>query len=109
VNRIAQEASRTAQTVLNMCIRAFEYLPPIDITFGDYLRALVTADFELSPSDEIGLRANMIEAFRAREAGGLRPRAGPSRHEPDLEQLRLFQESDSEESQFKAIHRTLGK
>jgi hypothetical protein len=66
VNRIAQEASRTAQTVLNMCIRAFEYLPPIDITFGDYLRALVTADFELSPSDEIGLRANMIEAFRAR-------------------------------------------
>lgn len=66
MNRIAQEASRTAQTVLNMCIRAFEYLPPIDITFGDYLRALVTADFELSPSDEIGLRANMIEAFRAR-------------------------------------------
>jgi hypothetical protein len=66
VNRIAQEASRTAQTVLNMCIRAFEYLPPVDITFGDYLRALVTADFELSPSDEIGLRANMIEAFRAR-------------------------------------------
>ena len=66
VNRIAQEASRTAQAVLNMCIRAFEYLPPIDITFGDYLRALVTADFELSPSDEIGLRANMIEAFRAR-------------------------------------------
>jgi hypothetical protein len=66
VDRIAQEASRTAQTVLNMCIRAFEYLPPIDITFGDYLRALVTADFELSPSDEIGLRANMIEAFRMR-------------------------------------------
>ena len=66
VNRIAGEASRTAQTVLNMCIRAFEYLPPIDITFGDYLRALVTADFELSPNDENGLRANMIEAFRAR-------------------------------------------
>ena len=66
VNRIAQEASRTAQTVLNMCIRAFEYLQPVDITFGDYLRALVTADFELSPSDEIGLRANMIESFRAR-------------------------------------------
>lgn len=66
VERIAQEASRTAQSVLNMCIRAFEYLPPIDITFGDYLRALVTADFELSPTDEIGLRANMIEAFRVR-------------------------------------------
>jgi hypothetical protein len=47
VNRIATEASRTAQSILSMCIRAFEYLPPVDITFGDYLRALVTADSEL--------------------------------------------------------------
>ena len=66
VARVATEASRTAQQVLNMCIRAFDYLPPIDITFGDYLRALVTADFELSPDDEWGLRAALIEAFRVR-------------------------------------------
>ena len=49
-----------------MCIRAFDYLPPVDITFGDFLRALVTADYELNPSDESGLRQEMIEAFRAR-------------------------------------------
>ncbi|MBI1766001.1 MAG: hypothetical protein HYR56_31745 [Acidobacteria bacterium] len=66
VNRIATEASRTAQSLLSMCIRAFEYLPPVDITFGDYLRALVTADFELSPADEFGQRADLIEAFRLR-------------------------------------------
>jgi hypothetical protein len=66
VNRIAAEAARTAQSVLTMCIRAFEYLPPIDITFGDYLRALVTADFELNPNDDVGQRAAMIEAFRRR-------------------------------------------
>jgi hypothetical protein len=66
VNRIALEVSRTAQSILTMCIRAFEYLPPVDITFGDYLRALVTADFELSPADEHGQRRAMIEAFRAR-------------------------------------------
>ena len=66
VNRIAGEASSTAQSILTMCIRAFEYLPPVDITFGDYLRALVTADFELSPADENGERAAMIEAFRER-------------------------------------------
>jgi len=66
VQRIANEASATAQSVLNMCIRAFEYLPPVDITFGDYLRALVTADYELNPGDVYGLRANMIEAFRSR-------------------------------------------
>lgn len=66
VNRIAIEASRSAESVLRMCIRAFEYLPPVDITFGDYLRALVTADFELSPDDEFGMRAAVIEGFRQR-------------------------------------------
>jgi hypothetical protein len=66
VNRIANEASQTAQSILTMCIRAFDYLPPIDITFGDFLRALVTTDFEISPSDEHCERAAMIEAFRVR-------------------------------------------
>lgn len=66
VNRIAAEAARTAQGILTMCIRAFDYLPPVDITFGDYLRALVTADYELVPGDEFGQRSAMIEAFRLR-------------------------------------------
>lgn len=66
VSRVASEASRAAQNTLTMCIRAFDYLPPVDVTFGDYLRALVTADFELSPDDEWGQRAAMIEAFRLR-------------------------------------------
>jgi hypothetical protein len=66
VNRIATEAARTAQRQLDMCIRAFDYLPPVDITFGDYLRALVTADFELNPEDEWGQRAALIEGFRRR-------------------------------------------
>ena len=66
VKRIAGEASKTAQHVLTMCIRAFEYLPPVDITFGDFLRAVVTADYEMVPEDEAGLRGAMIEAFRVR-------------------------------------------
>jgi hypothetical protein len=66
VNRIALEATGTAQSILTMCIRAFDYLPPVDVTFGDYLRALVTADYELQPGDESGLRSAMIEAFRNR-------------------------------------------
>jgi hypothetical protein len=39
-----------AQTVLEMCIRALDYLPPVDITFGDYLRAIVTAAYEYGRS-----------------------------------------------------------
>ncbi|MBI5258898.1 MAG: hypothetical protein HY855_20505 [Burkholderiales bacterium] len=66
VNRIAGEASRTAQRVLDMCIRAFDYLPPVDVTFGDFLRAMITADFELVPQDDADCRGAMIEAFRLR-------------------------------------------
>ena len=66
VGRIATEASLAAQRQLDMCIRAFDYLPPVDITFGDYLRAIVTADFELNPEDEWGQRAALIEGFRRR-------------------------------------------
>jgi hypothetical protein len=66
VDRIAREASKTAKNILTMCIRAFEYLPPVDVTFGDYLRAIVTADYETVASDDRGLRASMVEAFRVR-------------------------------------------
>jgi hypothetical protein len=66
INRIAQEATQAAQATLTMCIRAFDYLPPVDITFGDYLRALVTTDFEISPDDKFGERSSMIEGFRVR-------------------------------------------
>ena len=70
VNRLTWECMRTAQAVLSMCIRATDYLPPVDPTFSDFLRAMVTADFELNRADDSGLRASMIEAFRLR---GIRP------------------------------------
>ena len=50
--------------VLNMCIRALDYCPPVDLTFGDYLRALITADLNLSPDDDLGYRVAFIESFR---------------------------------------------
>jgi hypothetical protein len=71
-NRLTTECMRTAQSVLSMCIRATDYLPPVDPTFSDFLRAMVTADFELNRADDSGLRASMIEAFRQR---GIRPEA----------------------------------
>src|SRR5262249_7808051 len=49
VNRLADEASKTATHILNICIRALDYCPPVDITFGEYLRAVVTADRDLVP------------------------------------------------------------
>jgi len=66
VDRLAGEASVSAGHVLNMCIRALDHCPPVDVNFGDYLRALVTADRDLVPDDDRGYRVAVIEAFRRR-------------------------------------------
>ncbi|MBL0145724.1 MAG: hypothetical protein IPP48_08160 [Chitinophagaceae bacterium] len=66
VNSLAAEASKTALHVLKMCIRALDYCPPVDINYGDYLRALVTADAELVADDKHNYRIAFIDAFRKR-------------------------------------------
>ncbi len=66
VNRLAQEASKTAGHVLRMCIRALDYCPPVDITFGDFLRAVITADAELVADDSKDYRIAFVDAFRRR-------------------------------------------
>jgi hypothetical protein len=66
VNRLAQEASKTAEHVLNICIRALDYSPPVDMTFGDYVRALITADRDLVPDDDRGYRVAFLQALRRR-------------------------------------------
>lgn len=66
INRLAREASKVAAQILNICIRALDYCPPVDIVFGEYLRALVTADTDLVPNDKLGYRIAFIEAFRSR-------------------------------------------
>jgi hypothetical protein len=66
VGRLAHEATRTAEQLFVMCGRALDYLPPVDVTFGDFIRALVTADRDLYPDDRDGLRSQLIEALRVR-------------------------------------------
>jgi hypothetical protein len=64
VARLADEAMRSARQVLDMCIRALDYLPPVDVTFFEYLRALITADSDAVPWDEFHYRVAFVEAFR---------------------------------------------
>jgi hypothetical protein len=66
VNRLSQEASKTAGHVLNICIRALDYCPPVDLRFGEYLRALITADRDLVPEDVWAYRPAFIQGFRRR-------------------------------------------
>jgi subtilisin family serine protease len=64
VTRLADEASLVAGQILTICIRAIDYLPPVDITFFEYLRALITADFDVATTDRLNYRVAIVEAFR---------------------------------------------
>ncbi len=65
-NRLCDEAVKTANHMLNICIRAIDYCPPVDIQFGEYLRAIITADSDLVPDDPWDYRGEIIKAFRLR-------------------------------------------
>ena len=64
VRRLADEASRTAKQFLSLCIRALDYCPPVGTSFGELLRAMVTADVDLVPNDPLGYRVALIESFK---------------------------------------------
>jgi hypothetical protein len=66
VNRLAEEASKAAGHMLKMCIRALDYLPPVDVTFGEFLRAVITADQDVVPDDDRHYRLAFIDAFGQR-------------------------------------------
>lgn len=68
--RLAGEAAKLAGHFLNICIRALDYCPPVDITLGEYLRAMITADRDLVEDDPRGYRVALVDGFRQR---GIRP------------------------------------
>ena len=60
---LAKAASDLAQQFLSICIRAIDYCPPVAMNFGDYLRAMITADYELVPDDPWCYREALVDAF----------------------------------------------
>jgi hypothetical protein len=60
------EAARLANQFFAICVRTLDYCPPVDITFGSFLRSLVTADIDVHPDDSEGLRDAILQAFRLR-------------------------------------------
>lgn len=77
VDEMAATAAKVASDVQRICIRALDYCPPFDVTFGEFLRALVTADFDMVADDVHGYRVAFIEAFQKRgiSAPGIRSMA----------------------------------
>jgi hypothetical protein len=64
--RLTREAAKTADHVLRMCMRALDYMPPVDVRFGEFLRGIITADTDLVPIDTYNYRVAFAEAFRRR-------------------------------------------
>jgi len=63
---LAEEASQLARQFLTMCIRAIDYCPPVDLEFGEFLRAVITIDADLVPEDPWCYREAWVDAFRRR-------------------------------------------
>lgn len=63
---VVEEGARVAEHLLTMVIRAIDYCPPTDITFPDYLSALLTVDREVVPDDtKYGYRQALLKSFQA--------------------------------------------
>jgi len=81
VEVLASRAHNLANEFLMMLIRAVDYLPPVDVRLGEYLRAVISADTALVPDDPWNYREALIDAFRLR---GIYPRDVESLNEDSL-------------------------
>ncbi len=66
VQLLAEKAARLARNFLEICIRAIDYCPPVDLSLGEYLRAIITADYNLVPSDPWSYRETIVDSFALR-------------------------------------------
>ena len=64
--RVVEEGATTAKHILQVLIRALDYMPPVDIDFGDFLSAVITADSEACPDDSrYRYRSVLLNTFRS--------------------------------------------
>jgi len=71
-SKVVEEGADLASVLLTSAIRALDYTPPVDLSFNDYVSALLTADHEVRPGsdDRYRLRENVRKSF---ESYGIAP------------------------------------
>jgi hypothetical protein len=63
IDLLADKISALAMQFQALLIRAIDYCPPVDIRFGEFLRAMITADMDLVRDDRWGYREALMDAF----------------------------------------------
>lgn len=66
LDALTDAAASLARRFMAVVVRALDYCPPANISLGEYLRAMVSADAMLVPDDRWGFREALIDAFRVR-------------------------------------------
>jgi hypothetical protein len=63
-DRAIEDGVKAAQDLLHMAIRALDYLPPVNMTYRDFLSALITADREVAPgTGKYDYRRRILDIF----------------------------------------------
>lgn len=63
---VVDGAIETADHLLTIVVRALDYCPPTDLLYGDFLSAMLTADYEIYPDDtRYGYRKALRRSFSA--------------------------------------------
>jgi hypothetical protein len=71
LTRVVEAGREVAEQLLLASIRALDYTPPVQVSFGDFLSGLITADAEVHPT---GSRYRLGETvLRAFESYGITP------------------------------------
>jgi hypothetical protein len=81
LDEIVHVTRRVAAQFRAICIRAIDYCPPVHLTFGDYIRAIITADRTLVRDDPHGYRDAIVQACLIR---GIYPDDVPTPSETSL-------------------------
>lgn len=65
-DRVIEDGAEAAQDLLHMSIRAIDYIPPVNMTYPDYLTALLTVDHELMQGrdGEFHYRKHIAQSFK---------------------------------------------
>ena len=81
-DRVVEEGAAAADRLLTMTIRALDYAPTVNVSFGDFLSALLTADVEVAPDDTRYHYRNTLRRVFA--SYGIKPASTTAGAEPGI-------------------------